>query len=121
MMIKIYSLLAEVLGVPVYQDFIPEKKPKPAASYLIINRETEKVLKGTPVLRRITVQVSISSDTSRLDCELVCDRLRALDGSFMHSNFQYISIISDTDDPISDTSERIYTTNIELQLTPKLK
>lgn len=121
MMIKIYSLLAEVLGVPVYQDFIPEKKTKPAASYLIINRETKKVLKGTLVLRRITVQVSVSSGTSRLDCESICERLRELDGSTAQTNFQYISIISDTDDPIGDTSERIYTTNIELQLTPKLK
>ena len=119
MMTNIYQLLTSVLGIPVWQDFIPEGEDKPAASYLIIYREKERELKGRPILSRINVQVSISSDMSRLETEEHCNKLRAIDGASSLDNFQYVSILSDTDEPRSDSSESIYTTNIELQLTPK--
>lgn len=119
MMTNIYQLLTTLLGIPIYQDFIPESKPKPAASYLIIYRESERDLKGKNILRRVNVQVSISSEQSRIETEQYCNILRSIDGSSSLENFQYASILSDTDEPRSDSSEPIYTTNIELQLTPK--
>ncbi|MGV3000784.1 hypothetical protein [Vibrio sp. E150_018] len=119
MMTSIYQLLTSLLGIPVWQDFIPEGESKPAASYLVISRENERVLKGKTILRRINVQVSISSDKSRLETEDYCNKLRAIDGSSSLDNFKYISILSDTDEPRDDSSDPVYTTNIELQLTPK--
>lgn len=119
MMTNIYQLLTDLLGIPVHQDFIPESKAKPAASYLIIYREKERNLKGKNILSRINVQVSISSGQSRLETEKYCNKLRTIDGETSLTNFKYATILSDTDEPRSDSSDRIYTTNIELQLTPK--
>lgn len=116
---SIYNFLCETLLIPIYQDFIPKTAYQPSACYSITERAVERELKGTPIFRSVKVQVDIASSVSRMECSQVCDRLRALDGCFSHPNFKYIEILTDSDDPISDTSAMIYATNIELRLSPK--
>ena len=110
-------MLKTVLGVDIYQDSMPESASLPAASFANISKTTDKVLSGNVDLRRSNWSVKIAVDTSRLDCDVLCNKLRALDGG-RYSGFQLINVISDSDEPRPDPNIQIYTTNIDLELIP---
>lgn len=116
---KVYQLLTTTLGIDVYQDFVPETATLPAVSYFRLSSTTQKPIKGSPDLRQDQYQINIVTGTSRLDTDDLAGKIRALDGKYDHTYFQYINVIADSDNPRPDPTINVFGVTIDVEFTPR--
>ena len=114
---KIYNFLTGALGTKVYQDLIPETADLPAASYYITGDPTEGSINGGVDLRRYTVTVDVATETNRLDTDALVNKIKALDQSTNHQDFQLVTVINSLDTPRNDSSIEFYQTSLDLEFT----
>ena len=114
---QIYQFLTNTLGVKVHQDLVPEDQALPSASYYLVSEPTEGALKGGVDLRKYNVQVDVITNTSRLDTDVLTNKLKAFDNFCTHPDFQKISIIACGDSPRVDTNVKIFQTSLDVEFT----
>lgn len=75
------SAILSVVSVPVWEDFIPEKKPKPAVSYSHISNGGSRVLNGKKVSEWDTWRIVITVDKSNDIRDSIIDQISGLDNT----------------------------------------
>lgn len=117
--IEVYELLKEATELDVCQDFVPETQSLPALSYFRIDSESSGTLEGNIDLRKHRYQVDVMTNTSRLDCDKIANKIRALDGNTDKPFWQKISIIRDQDVPPFDPNVKVFQISLDIELVPR--
>lgn len=113
----IYSFLKNTLGIDVYQDFIPENAPLPAAAYYIVSENTEGAISGGVDYREINITCDIVTNTSRLDTDFHVNKLKAFDKR-RADDFQLVSILSTNDILLPNSNSKFFQNSVDISLIP---
>lgn len=116
---KIISYIKSIIGIKVYENFVPESANLPASSFLITSRISQGALSGGVDLRTVVVQVDVVC-SSTAEVERLISSFQSVENLPFNNIFQLCHILGVQSHPVIDSNQTVFGASIDLQLTPYL-